>query len=302
MLPSVTISPGKKTCRRGRQERTHMPHIGDTVYYESEREEHSGLTRNPPLIDEHFKYLHKNLLWRICAFVVYRLIMTPFAFLWCKIRFHHTVKNKRVLRGFRRRGGFVYGNHTLMSGDAYIPNICLFPKRTYVIVSPQNLSARGTRNFLTMCGALPVPATIGGFRKFKEALEKRTVERAAVVVYPEAHIWPYYTGVRPFDESAFAYPVRFGEPVFCMTNTFHKKKHGKIPRVVTYLDGPFYPDESLSRAAQAKELAERVRRTMCERAALSTYRAITYLPAEQKAAAESGAAPCAENRQGEVSL
>jgi 1-acyl-sn-glycerol-3-phosphate acyltransferase len=265
-----------------------MPRIGDTVYYKSEQEEHSDLTRTAPVIDENFHYVHKDPLWRVCSFVVYRLIMIPFAFLWCKLRFHHRIENRQVLRGFRHRGCFVYGNHTLMSGDAYIPNLLLAPKRTYVIVSPENLSARGTRSYLQMCGAIPTPGTLGAFRNFREALEKRTVERSAVVIYPEAHIWPYYTGIRPFPDTSFAYPVQFGEPVFCFTNTFHRKKHGRVPRIVTYVDGPFYPDERLPRAKQAKELRDRVYQTMCRRARLSTYAPIQYIKEEPQMARPTG--------------
>ncbi|MBQ4324458.1 MAG: hypothetical protein IJC29_01560 [Clostridia bacterium] len=257
-----------------------MPKIGDTVYYRAEDEEHSGIERSCPTVDEHFRYVPKCLLWRACAFVVYRLIITPFAFLWCKLKFRHKIKNKRVLRACRDRGLFLYGNHTLMSGDAYIPSLVTFPKRCYVVVNPQNLSVRGTRNLLKMCGAIPTPTTYRGLRSFSEALEKRTVQNHAVTVYPEAHIWPYYTGIRPFPETSFTYPVRMDEAVYCFTNTFHRRRLGKTPKVITYVDGPFYPDATLPRGERAKDLRDRVYATMCARAALSTYAPITYIKEE----------------------
>lgn len=253
-----------------------MPEIGDTVIWRDENEEHSGLIRPAIRVDAEFPYVHKNLLWRACAAFVYRCVMKPFAFLFCKLRYRHSVKNRRVLRGMRRSGCFVYGNHTLMAGDAFIPNLVLSPKRTYVVVNPENLSAPGTRNFLQMNGAIPTPTALSGYRPFLEALEKRTVQRAAVVIYPEAHIWPYYTGIRPFSAMSFAYPVRFDEPVFCFTNTFHRRRLTTLPRVTTYVDGPFYPDRSLPPREQAQDLRDRVYAAMCRRAALSDYAPITY--------------------------
>ncbi len=257
-----------------------MPRIGDTVYYEREDEEHSGIDRPTIAVDGNFRFVHKGLLWRISAFVFYRCIMWPFAWAWCKIRFRHKIENRRVLRGYRRRGLFAYGNHTLMLGDAFIPNLIFGRKYTYVVVGPQNLSARGTCHLWQMCGAIPTPTSIRGYRGFLEALEKRTLEHGAVVVYPEAHIWPYYTGIRSFPDTSFSYPARLGEPVFCFTNTFHRRPLCKTPKVVTYVDGPFYPDESLSLSEQAQELRDRVYATMCERAALSTYTPIRYLKKE----------------------
>ena len=57
------------------------------IYYRREDEEFSGITKKTIDIDKRFKFLHKNIFWRIAAFIVYRVIMTPFAFIYCKLKF-----------------------------------------------------------------------------------------------------------------------------------------------------------------------------------------------------------------------
>ena len=74
-----------------------------------------------------------------------------------------------------------------------------------------------------------------------------------VTIYPEAHIWPYYTDIRNFKDASFRYPVKYDKPVFCFTNTYQKRR-GKHIRMVTYVEGPFFPDNTLSIKDRKKDL------------------------------------------------
>ena len=111
-------------------------------------------------------------------------------------------------------------------------------------------------------------------------VERRIGEGHGVVIYPEAHIWTYYTGIRPFRDDPFYYPVKLGAPVFCFTNTYQKRGKGSKSRIVTYIDGPFYPDSKLPRREQKKELRDRVWACMCERAKESNVERIRYVKRE----------------------
>ncbi len=252
------------------------------IYYDNEQtDDFAGVSRKTIKVDASFPYLHKNPFWNIGAFIVYRLIMTPFAFLYTKIKFGLRIVNRKAIKETKGQGTFLYSNHTLMAGDAFIPNMVSFPRRTYVVVNADNLSAKGTKNWVQMSGAIPLPTEMSGMRAFLNAIEKRTLQEHCVQIYPEAHIWPYYNGIRDFGPSAFRYPVRYECPVFCTTTTFQKKKHGKTPRVTVYVDGPFYPDKSLHPREQEKQLRDRVYETMCMRAENSTYSPIEYVRREE---------------------
>jgi hypothetical protein len=131
-------------------------------------------------------------------------------------------------------------------------------------------------------GGLPLPDDMAATRNFTAAIEKRIDEGAAVFIYPEAHIWPYYTKIRPFGDASFSYPIKQNTPVFCFTNTYQKKGKSEHPQIVTYIDGPFYPDKSLPLRKQRRVLRTEVYMAMCERAKKSNVEWIKYIPAQEK--------------------
>ncbi len=256
-----------------------------TVYYSDElRDDFAGVGARPKIeIGEDFKYINKNIFWRAARFAFYRVFMTPFAFLFCKIKFGMKIVGKEKLKPFKKSGLYLYGNHTQIPADGFIPNVITFPQEAHVIVNPDNVALRGTKNLMLMLGAMPTPTNMRGFGAFQKALEERIAEKRAVVVYPEAHIWPYYTGIRPFPSTSFRYPAKDGAPVFSFTVTYRQSKRGK-PRIVTYVDGPFY-SESKSVRVREKELRDIVYNTMCSRAYTGENHAfIDYIKTEKEEA------------------
>lgn len=103
-----------------------------------------------------------------------------------------------------------------------------------------------------------------------------------IMVYPEAHIWPYYTGIRDFPATSMKYPVELDVPSFTLTTTYHRRRFGRKPRTVTYLDGPFYPDHSLPPRARAQALRDEIYKTMVRRSQESDYEYIRYVKKEEK--------------------
>lgn len=255
----------------------------DTVYYDDERnDEFSGIRRDTVTVDETYPYLRKNPLWRAAAWVVYRGVMKPFAFLWCKLKFGLRIQNKKVLRPYRKTGYFVYANHTLMAGDAFIPNLLDYSKKTYVVVHPDNISAPVAAGLVKLCGGIPTPTTLRGHRPFADAIAHRIAEGASVCIYPEAHIWPYCARIRDFADTSFAYPVRLGAPVFSATVTYQKRRIGRTPRVTVWIDGPYLPDPANGTRVARADLRDRVFRTMRARATqYSTYERIRYRKREE---------------------
>lgn len=251
------------------------------IYYRDElNDEFSKAQITPKKIDGSYVYLHRSRWKRFTRFFWYRVVATPLAFLYTKLVFHHTVVNRKVLKGFEKRGYFLYGNHTQDIADALIPNLLYVRQPSYVIVHPNNVSMPLLGRITPSLGALPLPDDRVAYRHFLEAIEVRIRENAKVVIYPEAHIWPYFTGIRNFSDVSFSYPVRYGVPAFCFTNTYQARRFSKKPRIVTYIDGPFYPDPNLPARQQKSELRDRVYACMCERAKQSTVVKIQYIKKE----------------------
>ena len=114
-------------------------------------------------------------------------------------------------------------------------------------------------------------------KHFLDEIAKKIEQDKCVMIYPEAHIWPYYTKIRPFTDASFRYPVQLKCPVMCFTNTYQKRKHGQKPRIVTYIDGPFYQDESLKGKARKEALRNQVYDAMVERSKLNTIELAKYI-------------------------
>ena len=253
------------------------------IYYTDElNDEFSVAQIEPKRIDGSYVYCHDSVFKRFTHFFWYRIVATPIAFLYTKLKFGHRTVGREKLKEFKKTGYFMYGNHTQDIGDAFMPSMMNFPKHNYVIVHPNNVSIPVIGHVAPSLGALPLPDDMAAYRNFSGAIERRIKENHCIVIYPEAHIWPYYTGIRNFPDTSFTYPVKYRAPVFCFTNTYMKRKKRREPQIVTYIDGPFYPDASLRPSAARRALRDELHKTMCERAALSDAVTVRYIKREEK--------------------
>lgn len=252
-----------------------------TVYYTDERnDEFADDNITPRVIDENYCYVDTRLRWKFGRFVAYRLVAMPIAYLYCKLFLHSSFRNRHLLKQVKGKGCFVYGNHTQQIGDPFIPNILLFPRSVYVIVHPNNVSMPVLGKFTPYLGALPLPSNLKAMRNFREAIRTRVEEGNVMVIYPEAHIWPYYTGIRDFPATSMKYPVELDSPCFAMTTTYRRRRFGRKPRCVTYLDGPFYPDPQLPPKSRAQALRDEIYGAMVARSRESDCEYIRYTKKE----------------------
>ena len=178
-------------------------------------------------------------------------------------------------------GYFMYGNHTQDIGDAFCPSLLDPKKETYVIVHPNNVSMPFLGKITPFLGALPLPDDAKAAKNFNKAIKHKIDKNYCVTIYPEAHIWPYYTKIRPFKDTSFGYPIKLGTKVFCFTNTYQKRRFRKTPRIVTYIDGPFTTDESLSLKEQRESLRNQVYEAMCKASSNNNVEIIKYIKVEE---------------------
>ncbi|MEG1582151.1 MAG: hypothetical protein RR334_03255 [Clostridia bacterium] len=250
----------------------------EIIYYKDElNDEFSKAVIIPKTIDENYKYINDGFWGKVSHFFWYRCIAIPLAYLYSKITLHLKIKNKKVLKSVKNEGYFLFGNHTQEIGDALIPTLVSYPRTTYVIVHPNNLAIKFIGKLTPKLGALPLPGNLKSSRNFLSAVEKRVLQGNAVMIYPEAHIWPYYTKIRPFLSVSFKYPVKFDVPSFCITTTYQKRKHSLKPKLTTYVDGPFYPNKDLTIKEQQEELRNQIYTCMVTRSKNSTYEYIKYI-------------------------
>lgn len=238
------------------------------IYYTDElNDDFAGNNIVQKKVPSNFVYVNEGYIHKILSFILYNIIARPIAFLYVKLVFSQRFKNKKVLKKVKNTGYFVYGNHTQGVMDAFLPSIFTFPKKDYIIVNPDAVSIKGIKTLVMMLGGLPTPSTLNSSKNFLEAIKKRIDEKNVVVIYPEAHIWPYYSDVRSFNDTSFKYPYNLEVPSFSFTNVYRKRffKFIKRPKVVTYIDGPFYVDKNLPKKEAIRKIRDEVYNSMKKR-------------------------------------
>ena len=240
------------------------------IYYRDLlNDDFAGTKIKTQLLDENFRYIHKNILWRILSFLVYYLVAIPVLYLTCKIVLNVKVVNRKAIKNLRKTGYFIYGNHTHIM-DAFISQVCITrPKRTFIIADPDAVSIPGVRNLVMMLGCLPLPSTNGTTKKYLEAIQYHIGKKHAIVVFPEAHIWPFATFIRPFSSSSFRYPAKLNTPVVPIVATFEKRKIFKRclkPRMVITVGEPIFPKQHADLKTSMQDLRDQTYNFMVEHA------------------------------------
>lgn len=247
------------------------------IYYNDElNDEFSGSNINPRKIDEKYKYIHKNPFWLIIS-SLFRIIFFPLQIIYIKIKFRIKYIGKEKLKKYKNLGYFVYVNHTQVFADTSIPSIPIFPKKNYFIVNPENVSIPFFGNGTQMLGAIPIPSNKRAMKNFLNCIGYVIKKNNAITIYPEAHIWPYYTKIRPFKAVSFKYPINLNVPAFCMTNTYVKREKSNKINIITYIDGPFFPNKNLNKHEQKEDLRYKIYEQMKKRSENNNIEYIKYI-------------------------
>lgn len=253
------------------------------IYYRDERDDVKQFeTIRTKTVDKDFDYERKGIGNWLLRNVLVRCCILPVVFLLKGLLIRSRFVGRKALR--KHKGScFIYGNHTEPVPDACRAAIAPFPKTSYIIVHPNNVSIPGLQPLMMALGCIPIPTNPNGMKNFMRAVEKRS-EKHPIVIFPERVIWPYYTKIRRFDDVSFRYPVKYGKPVFTMTVTYQKRRFSDKPRKTVYFDGPFYPDETLPPKERQEKLCRIAYETMCGRAKNSTYEYYEYVQKDDETA------------------
>lgn len=256
-------------------------------YHDELNDDFAGTNIQTKSVPNDYPFIQKGFIFRFFSFWLYYLIAKPIVWILMKIIYGTKLKNRQVLKHVKKTGYFIYANHTGDMLDAFRPNTLTFTKRNYIIANPDAFSIRGIKTIVQMLGGLPmVENNLKLQINLLKAIETRIKQKASVTIYPEQHIWPYYTKIRPYTSAAFHYPVMLNAPVIVVTTTYQKHrglfKWMKRPKAVQYLDGPFYPDTSLSKIDAKQLLRDQVYQTMVKRAtAFPQYEYHQYIKQER---------------------
>ncbi len=255
-----------------------------TIYYADEKnDDFAGTHIKGCAVDESFPYIRRSPLFRAASFFLYYFVAFPLVWFFERVILRMRFVNKKAVKKCRGQHYYLYGNHTGWY-DAFTPNLISVPGRCRIIVSKDTVSIKGLRTVVQMLGAIPIPTTVHAMKRFGEAVDLHHKD-SNITVYPEAHIWPYYTGVRRFSDVSFSYPVRQGAPVIAFFTAYTPPKGFlscfRKANMTVYISDPIYPDRTLPEREARKDLCERVHAFMREKSQLSTYEVYAYRQTER---------------------
>lgn len=246
-----------------------------TIYYSNYSEDFIHSKNQDYKLPRGYVWIHNNIFYRIFSHIIFRLFGL-IGRLYCYLFFRIQVINRELLDDVDG-GFFLYGNHTQPIVDVFSPSIAYRHRRFFTVVSASNLGIPILGRLLPIVGALPIPHLLHNFRGFLDAITTRITEGSCVVIYPEAHVWPYCTFIREFSETSFRYPVELRVPSYTMTTTYHKNRGRRRPRIIIYIDGPFYPDTSLPQHESRRQLRDKIYNTMNNRSKNNNCEYIHYI-------------------------
>lgn len=265
-----------------------LPKEKRVFYYNSEEDDpiktEEQEKKEKVLLPEGYEFIPENPFVRLYAAILYRGFKV-FARFYARFYLHMDIVGREKLKKVKGTGYVIYANHTNPFHDAFSPAL-VADRRIFTIISPVNLKLPGIGKFLPLIGGIPLGTNDKEKKAMNEAVDKRLAQKKCLVIYPEAHVWPYYTKIRKFPagDRSFKYAVRNNLPVFTMTTTYHKSKvkGQERPDMTVYVDGPFYPDKKLSEDENRAKLAKEAYDSMVKWSEKSSYEYFEYKKGPKK--------------------
>ncbi len=241
---------------------------GDTLYYDDELNNDfaDNKIKQKPL-DPNYKFLKIDLWWRFWSAFVYYCFAIPILGLVGYLTRSVRVSGRKNLKELKKTGYFVYSNHTQDIVDGFMNQVYICrPKRSYIIAHRDAVSIKGIKTLVELIGAIPVPTNIHQMKSFAETIDYRIKQGATVVIFPEAHIWPFYNKIRNFEATSFRYPARLNVPIVCTVVTYRRRKIFKNfkPYMNITVSKPIYPKDGLSPRENQEYLRNEAYRVMCD--------------------------------------
>lgn len=248
-----------------------------TYYYSKPTDDVIASVHQNFHVPDDYQILVTSLRGRIWNYFV-RTLAAGFGWIYSRLFLHVKVVGKEKLKSMQD-GYFVYGNHTQPLGDVFTPLTIFSPYRFYAIADQANWGIPIIGKYLVRYGGLPVGnnlhQSIQLVKAIKIVIQK---QKGIILIYPEAHVWPYYPKIRPFPATSFHFPVALHKASFTITTTYQHSSFHVKPKITVYVDGPFYPDSSLGKKEAQLKLHQQILAQLTQRARLSNYSYYHYQP------------------------
>lgn len=223
------------------------------IYYSNVWDDDFGGKKRPTK-DRYDGSIHikRTGLYAFLSNVFFYSIVVPLVWIWNVLIGCMRFKGKKNLKQFKKKNEscFIYSNHAGVK-DVTGNYLLMLPKRLNTIGYSDATSSFILKWLVPLLGFVPLPTDIHDMNKFMDALKFYLEEKKqSIVIFPEAHIWKSYTGVRDFKRVSFRYPAMMNKAVVPIFYARRKRKGlwklFKNPRITCIVGEPIYPDPNLS--------------------------------------------------------
>ena len=241
-----------------------------------------GKRHNKIKFDQNYDFIPKSKPAKFVSFCLYYMFAMPVLSFYMFAIQNVTIKGKENIKNLKNCGYMVVGNHTHYA-DAYLTQIGIArPKRTYIIADNNVVQLKFIGGIIKSLGAIPVPTTVSGIKKFHKTTSEILQNKQVITVFPEAHIWPYYTGLRPFPVSSFMIASKNKVPVVPVATTYKKRMFFKRPKAVIFVGKPIFFDNNLTDRQNAEYYRNMTFNFIKDKVSNNNYTYIKYLQKEKE--------------------
>ncbi len=204
-------------------------------------------------ITESYPFVSNNIFFKLWAAILRRcgiIFLGPYI----KHKYRLKIIGKINTKTVKKQGVIVTINHVHDFDNLLVATRILKHRKCYFLTLKSNINMRGIGYILKLAGGIPIPTNIRAIMTFGKSVEKLLKNKKAIMVCPEASLWPYYRGIRPFKKGAFYFAVKSEVPVLPVVILFRQKakkhSHSKKNKFKYYftvkVGKPLYPDTTLS--------------------------------------------------------
>ena len=226
------------------------------------------ISKRPPL-KPGYNFIRSNKFANFFGNILYYGIALPLLAIFSYLT-GMKVEGRKNLKAIKKTGAFVYSNHGSVPDVYKMASPVCYGKRVNILGYTDSLSVPVLKNVVRQLGFLPLP--LGQDPENKAALIEAMryyihKKHQIVLIYPEAHIWPYYTKIRNFKIQTMKYPAIINAPVLPVVTTWRKVWWCKRPKQTVKIGTVIMPKAELSQEeniqylydetlAQMRKLAE----------------------------------------------
>jgi len=200
--------------------------------------------------------------WQNMLNILFIVVAIPL----CSIRYGLKVKGRKNLRTYAKelKNGYITTCNHVFDWDYICVRAAMEPRRSYFLAWIRNHNSK-LGKLMRVTGSMPIPCLYEGMKKFNRDIKDLFVDKRWLHVYPEASMWYYEEGIRPFKNGTFSIAYDNKVPVIPLAISYRParglfklwKKHG-YPCITITIGKPERADYSLDRRNSVLELNHRI--------------------------------------------